>query len=100
MSWGEAWRLFHILVRDPSSQVAAALGEWDHPTSYEALILADLYDLQHQTKSKRKVKPYPRPFGSARRKKVKPSASLTQDQIVAALRSAGHTAPIPTRETR
>jgi len=100
MTWGEALRLVRILTLDPSSQAAAAVAEWDHPISREAVILADLYDLQHQSKSKKKVTPYPRPFGSRRRKKVKPSPSLSQDQIIAALRSAGHTAPLPTSETR
>lgn len=62
MTWGEAIRLTTILSADPSSHVGAALAGWDHPASREALILMDLYDLQHQSKAKRRPKPYPRPF--------------------------------------
>lgn len=51
-----------ILAKDPSSQIGAALAGWDGPRSAEWLILADLYDLQHQSKAKRTPKPYPRPL--------------------------------------
>lgn len=61
MSWGEAHRLTRILAGDPSSQVCAALSGMDYPVGREAIVLMDLYDLQHTSKSKRKPKPYPRP---------------------------------------
>ena len=50
-----------VLAKDPSSQLGAALAGWDSPKSAEWLILADLYDLQHMSKAKRKPNPYPRP---------------------------------------
>lgn len=61
MSWREAWNLVGVLARDSSSQVGAAMAGWEAPRSAEWLILADLYDLQHQSKAKRTPKPYPRP---------------------------------------
>jgi hypothetical protein len=62
MDWGEAWRLTLVLASDPSSYVAAVLSEWKHPLSWESIALRDLYDLQHASKSKRKPKPYARPW--------------------------------------
>lgn len=62
MSWREAWNLVAVLVKDSSSQVGAALAGWDAPRSVEWLLFADLYDLQHASKAKRKPKPYPRPI--------------------------------------
>lgn len=107
MSWGEAVRLTQVLSQDPTSQIAAALSEWGHVTSWEALALYDLYDLTHEIGWKQlggkgqRPKPYPRPWvvsdGSHR---AKPDAALTQDQIIAALRAAGHTAPIPDAHRR
>lgn len=62
MTWGEAVRLTQVLAADPASAVCAALNEWDYPLSREAIALADLFDLQHITKSKRKPPPYTRPW--------------------------------------
>lgn len=70
MSWREAWNLVGILVRDPSSQVGAAMAGWEAPKSAEWLILADLYDLQHMSKAKRAPKPYPRPTDVRARKRA------------------------------
>lgn len=103
MTWGEALRLVNRLVTDPSSHVAAAVSGWSEPVSREALALMDLFDFQMMLRwvdsDKRtrgpKPKPYPRPWPAQTTKRVKPDASLTQEQIVAALRAAGHTAPIP-----
>lgn len=97
MTWGETWRLFHLLMHDPSSQVGAALAGWSEPVNRMDLTLRDLYDLQHASKTKRKPKPYPRPWPDRTKTRLEPSADLTQDEIVAALRAAGHTAAIPTR---
>jgi hypothetical protein len=53
------------LAREPSSHVAVALMGWSRPTTHAALVLADLFDLQHRSKSKRKPKPYPRAWDKA-----------------------------------
>lgn len=60
MGWAEAYRLMVQLCLDPASHVAAALAGWQRPASDGALVIADLFDLQHRSKSKRKPKPYPR----------------------------------------
>lgn len=73
--WGESWRLYCELLRDPSSHVAAAVSGWQYPASREALTLADLFDVFLRSRRLRgKPKPYPRPwdepskrFGSGRR---------------------------------
>lgn len=96
MSWGEAYRLTQILVQDPSSHVAASLAGLEYPITRVDLVLRDLYDLTHAIAAgKKRPKPYPRP--EVKKKRVQPDKSVTQDQIVAALRMAGHTAPLPTR---
>lgn len=96
MSWGEALRLTQVLAQDVSSAVGAALTGWDYPATREALVLMDLYDAFAQVNFQ-KPKPYPRPWPERSTKRAKPDASLTQEEIVAALRKAGHTAAIPTR---
>lgn len=62
MGWDEALRMFKILGADPTTQIAAALSKWEHPASWEFLALADLFDVQLRSKSKRKPKPYRRPW--------------------------------------
>lgn len=99
MTYGEALRLVERLLRDPSSHVAASVGEWSHATTREAIVLMDLYDLTHHIAWKQgggkgsKPKPYPRPWPSRTKRVTKPS--LTQDEVFAALRDAGHTMPLP-----
>lgn len=95
MSYGEAWRLTMILMGDMSSQLAASVAGWDGPISRVDATLRDLFDLQHQSKSSKKVKAYPRPWPDKIKSLTKPNANVTQDQIIAALRFAGHTATLP-----
>lgn len=87
MSWGEALRLAQRLSRDPSSEVAAALGGWEHSSSREALILMDTYDALTAAHFKR-PKPYPRPWPD--RSKSRPKPTVSQAEVVAALQQAGH----------
>lgn len=92
MTFGEAWSLVQALATDPSSRVAAALAGWQYPWSHEAMLLADLYDLQHQKAAgKKRVKPRPRPWDKKpERRRMMPDPSLSQEEILAALRAAGH----------
>lgn len=64
--WGvpivEAFHLTRQLMRDPSSRLQAAAAGWGHPVSREWIVLSDLFDLQHVSKSKRKPKDYARPW--------------------------------------
>jgi hypothetical protein len=68
MTWAEAVRLYRQLAADWSTAIAAARAGWEYPMSREALVLADLFDLQHFTKSKRRPKQYPRPWSDKRSK--------------------------------
>lgn len=79
MSWGEAVRLVQHLAGDPSSAVCVALNDWDYPLSREAITLADLFDLQHLSKAKRKPQPYARPWQDGRRRFGR--TSLTPAQL-------------------
>lgn len=64
MPWGEAVRLYGIVSADPSSALFAASSGWVHPFSWEALILADLLDVQvaKASSKKRRPKPWHRPW--------------------------------------
>lgn len=101
MSWGEALRLTRILTGDPESHVAAALSGWAYPVPRQALVLMDLYDLQHHVAWRQgggkgsRPKPYPRPIPDRSKKTLRPDKSVTQAQIIAALRFAGHAGPVP-----
>lgn len=100
MTWGEALRLTVELASDPSSRVGAALAGWSRPTSHLELILMDQFDLSHQIAwgqaggKGSKPKPYPRPWPERQKSRTKPQ--VTQAEVVAALRFAGHEGPIPT----
>lgn len=98
MSYGEAWRLAMILLGDMSSQVAASVAGWDGPLDRIDATLRDLFDLQHMigaAGSKKKPKPYPRPWPDKQKTRTLPGAEVTRDQVIAALRFAGHAAALP-----
>lgn len=96
MTWGEAGRLVDLLLADPSSRLAAAVEGWTRPASEESLVLMQVVDVLSAAHLKN-PKPWPRPWPRSSSRRHLPSAELTQDEIVAALRAAGHTAPLPTR---
>lgn len=75
MTFGEAMRLTRVLMRDPSSVVFAAVQGWEHPFPWEAMILADLVDVQVAKASKRTPKPWPRPW-SAKPKAIGTAMSI------------------------
>ncbi|WP_235739000.1 hypothetical protein [Nocardioides alcanivorans] len=100
MRWSEAFRLIKILRADPSSALASAMAGWEYPISREALLLADQFDLLHQVNAdpkQGKPKPHPmRPWKQGRKTEERgKKIAVTQEQVVAALRRAGHTAPLP-----
>lgn len=98
MTYGEAWRHAFILMGDPSSQIAAALGGWSHPVDRVDIVIRDLFDLQQAVAmagSKKNPKPYPRPWPDRTSRSLAPGANVTQAQILDALRAAGHTAGMP-----
>lgn len=96
-SWGEAFRLTGLLLGDTSSHVGATVAGWERPATREELALMELWDLQYlKTGAKKRIR-YPRPWPSKTKRTAKPDVSLTQDEIIAALRMAGHTGPVPGR---
>lgn len=103
MSWGEAFRLTERLFLDPSSHVAAAVCEWAHPVTWDAIVAMNDYDLKHQIawvqggKKGPRPEPYVRPWPDKVRKHLTPGKSLTQDEVLAALRAAGHDGEVPSR---
>jgi hypothetical protein len=54
--------LISILVQNPESWLGAKLVGWKRPASYEWQALADVFDLLALINSKKKPKPYPRPW--------------------------------------
>lgn len=103
MSWGEAFRLTKILADDPSSRIMAAIRGWDYPIEVVDVTLRQHLDLMHHIAWKfsggkgQAPPPYPRPWPieDVKRTTTRPDASLTQEDIIAALRMAGHTAVLP-----
>lgn len=77
MSWAECWRLTALLAADPSSQVGAAFAGWQYPVQRADLTMRDLFDLQHKSKTKRKAKPYPRPWDTTRSTRMGGTRGMT-----------------------
>lgn len=91
MTLAEAGRHAATLRRDPSSAICAALEGWAHPISREAMLLADLFDLQHMSKAKKRPKPYPRPWAILGDTKRRGDAGgRTRAQVIEILRQFGH----------
>ena len=90
IDWAEGVQLVEVLTADPSSALAAALQGWDHPISREALLLADLYDLNHTVAAGgKKVTPHPaRPKTDAKPERYGNAAGRTPDEVKAILRAA------------
>ncbi len=62
MAWSEVHRLTLILITDPSSQVCSAIRGWVHPIDRQDIVLRDIFDLQHASKTTKRPKPYGRPW--------------------------------------
>lgn len=92
MSYGEALRLTGILLRDPSSQVAAAREGWDGPRSREWFVLADLFDLTYRAHVK-DPPPYPRPGGRQHDGIRRGKTNMTRAAVIAVLNAHGHSIP-------
>lgn len=68
--WDEVIALVTVLLRDPSSWLQAAKAKWTHPVNYEWAVQVATYDLLAQVNSKRKPKPFPRPWGDPDSRRV------------------------------
>ena len=85
----ELGRLMAIVKDDPSSATAAALAGWTHPISREAVILMDLFDLEHAVNSKKRPKPHPgRPWRNQSRKQMGKAGTRTNAEVVEILAQA------------
>ena len=65
--YDEAGVLVMSLLKDPESWLHATIANWEYPVTREWVLFADLWDLQAQSKSKKRIKPYPRPFSDTKR---------------------------------
>lgn len=88
MTWGEALRLTEVLAHDPSSMVCAAIAGWEHPFSWEAIILADVFDVQLAQASQKRPKPWPRPWLKRERRNLGRGTSMSIEQLEAVLAAA------------
>lgn len=85
-----------VLAADTTSQIAVALAGWKYPVSREAMVLADLFDMQLGSKSKKKPAPYPRPWvkdGSSVERKGN-AAGRSKAQVRDILNAHGHNLPV------
>jgi hypothetical protein len=73
----EAVALVAALMNDPRSRLHASVAGWSRPTSWEAITLADIFDLQLRSKLENKsdFKPYPRPSDAVKPAKRRRSAA-------------------------
>jgi len=67
--WNEVIYLVSVLLSDPTSWLQAAKAGWQHPIDYNWTIQAATYDLLAQVNSKRKPKPWPRPWSDKKAKR-------------------------------
>lgn len=72
VQWDEVVHLVLILLKDPTSWLSAAQANWAHPIDYNWTLQAATYDLLAQVNSKRKPKPWPRPWDLGNKAKPVP----------------------------
>ena len=63
-SYVEALYLTKALLKQSDSRLGAEMRGWEYPVSYESMVLMDLFDLLHIINSKKKPKPYKRPYST------------------------------------
>lgn len=88
MSWRDAIGCARTLRADPASAIAAALEGWTNPISREALLLMDVFDLEHAVNSKRTPKPHPgRPWDTkGHQERHGDAAGRTNEEVMALVR--------------
>lgn len=87
VSYLEAYRLLSVLLRNPSSWVAAKQAGWEHPATNEWMVLAHTYDLLGQANfTKNKPKPYPKPWKNKGREKLGTSVKQSARAVLEKLR--------------
>lgn len=79
MPWNEVISLVLILLSDPTSWLCTAKAKWSHPIDYNWTIAAATYDLLAAVNSKRKPKPWPRPWdGGTKTSQVRPNKNAKE----------------------
>jgi len=76
----EAVHLVRELQNNPTSRLSAAINGWTFPVTYEWMALAELIDLTVQANSKRKQRPFPRPWGRGEKKIGR--TSLSRERVI------------------
>lgn len=100
MPWDEAIGHIRTLQADPSSAIFAAVAGWAHPMTREALLLADLFDLEHLVNADpKKGRPKPhsmRPVKHEDRQvqRIGNPGSRTREELVTYLSGLGHKLPV------
>lgn len=61
-SYLEALYLTKALLKQPDSRLGAQLRDWEYPVTHQSMVLMDIFDLLHIVNSKKKPKPYHRPY--------------------------------------
>ena len=87
--WSEIVYLVAVLLRDPSSWLQVSFNKWQHPVSFEWATQAATYDLLAQVHSKRKPKPYPRPWPDGKNSSRKGTIRRDSRDILARARDGG-----------
>lgn len=79
MSWAEAARLTQVILKDPSSQLAADVSGWQHPASREWQAIAAVHNAVVDAHFEKDADSYiPRPWDAPRpRPTAMPREALT-----------------------
>ena len=68
--WEEVIYLVAVTMSDPTSWLQASKHNWSHPIDYNWTLAAATYDLLATVNSKKKPKPWPRPWNDGTQKKM------------------------------
>ena len=71
-----------MLMKDPTSWLAAAKSNWNYPVSREWIVTQDLYNMTLAINSKKKPKPYPTPWKENKGKRVGKTSGRSQQEIL------------------
>lgn len=89
VSWSEVVYLVAVLLRDPTSWLQTSINQWNHPITYDWAAIVATYDMLAQVHSKRKPKPYPRPWGKGDGQKRKGTVRSDARELLAKARQGG-----------
>lgn len=94
--WHTVALIISMLLRDPTSWLFAACNKWEYPLSREDATLREIFDLVALIHSKRKPRPYPRPFSITDNEKQRiGSTTLPAAQ---AMKILDHFSPVPNQK--